>query len=211
MTRRNLFVLLMIVPALVLKAQTDSTIQYVSQADIARGNMLIINSFDVMSSKIRKNKKALFIELTDSLKQTLYEATPAPNGKMIVIPDLDKEAPGSDSTIHSLMVQNNASKAIVIIELNAFFNQTHVDVVKEASGKDRTAYYDICSAITYRLYDMEANFKDSKIVSCEFFTARDVVSGLFAAGPDIVGKKKHAFNIVRKNALEYLAKEMPWK
>ena len=106
MTRRNLFVLLMIVPALVLKAQTDSTIQYVSQADIARGNMLIINSFDVMSSKIRKNKKALFIELTDSLKQTLYEATPAPNGKMIVIPDLVKEAPGSDSTIHSLMVQN---------------------------------------------------------------------------------------------------------
>ena len=204
-----IFLLSLMVSDLTLNAKENTIKQSFSQSDSLPGNILVINSFDPMSEKMRKNKKALFIELTDSLKQILYESSPPPNGKMIVIADLIKDS--SESNIHSLMVQNNAAKAIVIKELNAFFNQTRVDVVKEASGKDRTAYYDICSAITYRLYDMEAKFKDSKIVTCEFFTTRDVVSGLFAAGPDIVGKKKHAFEIVRKNALEYLAKEMPWK
>ena len=204
-----LFLLSSLVVGFTLHARVITIKLSFAQSDSLPGNILVINSFDVMSAKVRKNKKALFIELADSLKQILYASTPAPNGKMIVIPDLIKDT--SEKTIHSLMVQNNAAKAIVIKELNAFFNQTRVDVVKEADGKDRTAYYDICSAITYRLYDMDVKFKDSKIVTCEFFTTRDVVSGLFAAGPDIVGKKKHAFEIVKKNGLDYLAKEMPWK
>jgi|SRR5688572_4129401 len=180
-----------------------------AQSDSLPGNILVINSFDVMSAKVRKNKKALFIQLTDSLKQILYESSPVPNVKMIVIPDLIKDT--SESNIHSLMVQNNASKAIVIKNLDAFFNQTGVEVTREADGKNRTASFDICSVITYRLYQIGGTANDSEISTCEFFTNRSVVSGFFAAGPDIVGKKQHALKIVRKNGLEYLAKEMPWK
>ena len=180
-----------------------------AQSDSLPGNILVINSFDVMSAKVRKNKKALFIQLTDSLKQILYESSPVPNVKMIVIPDLIKDT--SESNIHSLMVQNNASKAIVIKNLDAFFNQTGVEVTREADGKNRTASFDICSVITYRLYQIGGIDNDSEISTCEFFTTRSVVSGFFAAGPDIVGKKQHALKIVRKNGLEYLAKEMPWK
>lgn len=149
------------------------------------------------------------MQLADSLKQILYEASPAPNGKMIAIPDLIKDT--SESNIHSLMIQNNASKAIVIKSLDAFFNQTGVEVTREADGKNRTASFDICSFVTYRLYNIGEIAIDSEISTCEFFTKRNVVSGLLAAGPDIVGKKQHAFKIVRKNGLEYLAKEKPWK
>ncbi len=180
-----------------------------AQPDSLPGNILVINSFDVLSAKVRKNKKELFIALADSLKQTLYEASPAPNGKMIAIPDLIKDT--SESAIHSLMVQNNAAKAIVIKTLNVYFDQTGVEVTREPSGKSRVASFDICSFVTYRLYNIEDTAIDSGIGTREFFTRRNVMSGLLAAGPDIVGKKKHAFEAIRKNGLEYLAKEIPWK
>ena len=205
-------VLLLLIPALALRSTENSIVQYVSQSDSLPGNMLVINSFDVMSSNIRKNKRELFRELTDSLKQILFEATPPPEGgKLIVIPELINDAAGRDSTIQLLMSQNNAGKAIVIKKLDAFFNQTRVDVTRESDGKKRTAYFDICAVITYRLYRKEQKVNDSEITSCEFFTQRNVMSGLLANGPDIVAKKDEAFKIVRKNALDYLSKETPWK
>ena len=178
--------------------------------DSLHGNILVINSFDVMPEKFRKNKKELFVELADSLKQILFESTPAPNGKMIIVPELVKDTAALNSAIDSLMSFNAASKAIVIMNLDAFFNQTGVEVTRDASGKSRVASYDLCAYVRYRLYHGSKS-TDSPISTCEFFTNRSVVSGLFAAGPDIVGKKKHVFRIIRKNALEYLATEMPWK
>lgn len=109
------------------------------------------------------------------------------------------------------MARNNASIAIVIKNINAFFHQTDVEVTRGQGGKERTASYDICAIITYRLYKNNGNFNDSEISTCEFFTKRSVMSGLLAAGPDIVGKKESVFKIVRKNALHYIAKETPWK
>ena len=180
-------------------------------SDSLHGNILVINSFDVAAEKYRKNKKELFLELTDSLKQILYESTPAPGGKMIIIPALLKDTIALGSTIDSLLLQNDASRAIVIMRIDAFFNQTGVEVEKDEHGKSREASYDLCANIKYRLYQARAIWSDSKITNCKFFTSRSVVSGLFAAGPDIVGKKKHVFKIVRENALEYLEKETPWK
>ena len=179
--------------------------------DSLHSNILVINSFDIMSGKFRKNKKELFMELTDSLKQILYESTPAPNGKVIIIPGIIKDTSALNNTIDSLMLQNDASTAIIIRKLDAFFNQTGVEVTKDSDGKSRVASYDLCANIDYRLCQSKTKVNDSRISTCEFFTNRSVVSGLFAAGPDIVGKKKHVFKILRKNALEYLAKEMPWK
>ena len=196
---------------LALNGKANVTEQDTSAIDTPAGNILVINSYDARSEKMRKNKKALFIELADSLKQVLYEGTPVPNGKMIIIPELIKDSLALSNIVDSLMIHNGASKAIVITYLDAYFVQTHVNVVKEADGKDRTAYYDICSVVTYRLYDTAKKFEDAQIRNCEFFTSRNVVSGLFAAGPDVVGKKKHVFEMIRKNALEYLATEKPWK
>ena len=200
-----------LVSHLAVNAQEKDTIQALPSSDSLHGNILVINAFDVAAEKYRKNKKELFLELTDSLKRILYESTPAPNGKMIIIPALFKDTTALGNIIDSLMLQNSASRAIVIMRLDAFFNQTGVEVTKDNNGKNRVASYDLCANIKYRLYHKGVKWSQSGITNCEFFTSRSVVSGLFAAGPDIVGKKKHVFKIVRENALEYLAKEMPWK
>ncbi len=128
-----------------------------------------------------------------------------------MISELIKDTTNSDSTILSLMLQNNAAKAIVIKNIDAFFNQTGVEVTKKTDGKERIASFDICAVINYRFYNREERVEDSEITVCEFFTRRSVASGLLAVGPDIVGKRKHAFKIVQKNALAYLVKEAPWK
>ncbi len=170
--------------------------------------------FDAMSIKARKNKKELFEGLADSLKQVLYnEISAQKEERPIVISELIKDTTDSDSTILSLMLQNSAAKAIVIKNIDAFFNQTGVEVTKktDGKGKERIASFDICAVINYHLYNKEEKVDDSDITVCEFFTRRSVASGLLAVGPDIVGKRKHAFKIVQKNALAYLVKEAPWK
>ena len=175
--------------------------------DTVSGNntILIINSFDAMSMEARKNKKELFAELTNRLKQILYDGIQAQgNMRAIVAADLLADTVKRDSSVFSLMKTNNASKAIVIKKVNAYFVQTRVDVVKESDGKKRTAYYDICSTVTYSLYNRNEKTEEREKEECEYFTDRSVVSGLLAAGPDIVGKSKHAFKIVEKNAMEYL-------
>lgn len=121
-----------------------------------------------------------------------------------MISELIKDTTDSDSTILLLILQNNASKAIVIKNLNVFFKQTGVDVTKEEGGKRRTASFDICAVINYHLYNSGANISNSEITSCGFFIQRNVVSGLLAAGPDIVGNRKYAHKIIKKNAEKYL-------
>lgn len=196
----------------VANAKEEKTVHLFLRKDSVPVNMLIINSFDAMSMKARKNKKELFGQLADSLKQILYNSTPPPlGGRLIIVPELVRAVAHSDSVILVLLANNNASKAIIIKDVDASFYQTHVDVVKEKDGKTRTAFYDICAKISYQFYSKDVKMKESDITSCEFFTKRNVMSGLFAAGPDIVGKKKEAFKIIRKNALDYISKETPWK
>lgn len=70
------------------KAKEDMVILYQQEKDSLPINMLIINSFDAMSMKARKNKKELFRDLADSLKQVLSLSTPTPEGGiLIVIPE----------------------------------------------------------------------------------------------------------------------------
>ena len=206
----TLFIVFVMALNPVANANEEMTVHQFLRRDSVPVNMLIINSFDAMSMKIRKNKKELFRDLADSLKQVLSLSTPPPEGgTLIVIPELIKNS--GDSAFFLLMARTNASNAIVIKNIDAFFDQTDVEVTREEGGKVRNASYDICAIINYRLYKTNGDFNDSEIRTCEFFTKRSVMSGLLAAGPDIVGKKEAAFKIVRKNALQYIAKETPWK
>ena len=58
--------------------------------------------------------------------------------------------------------------------------------------------------IRYLLYNNAGMMRKTETKVFEFFTERSVASGLLAGGPDIVGKSKHAFKIVQKNAEQYL-------
>lgn len=154
-----------------------------------------------MAMKARENKKELFAELADSLKQLLYNRIePGYKPRVIIFPGVLQGTTNPDSSIFPVMAANNASLALVIKKIDVYFDQTGVEVVKEKDGKSRTASYDICAVVTYCQYDREEKLTESEIRVCEFYTKRGVASGLLAAGPDVVSKRKDAFKIIAKNA-----------
>jgi hypothetical protein len=125
------------------------------------------------------------------------------SAERIVIPGLINSQ-GNDSIYFDLIKKHSATKAIVIKNLNAYFYQTGVEVTRDGNHKDREASYDIVADVDYVLYDDSKKIKEFHTLVWEFFTTRNVVSGLLAAGPDIVGKQKHAFKIVQKNAEQFV-------
>jgi hypothetical protein len=200
-----LFFMLLFVTEFTSAQVTDSTIA----APAANKNrVLIINIFDAGANRYRKNKKELFEELADSLKSVLANEIKSEGlSEPVIIPKSESPIFNLKRELDSILNLYKACCAIVIEKLDAFFEQTSVDVSRGDDGsKSRTASYDICAAINYSFYKTgEAPyFSDTK--NCEHFTTRHVMSGLLAGGPDIVGKSRDAFKITAKNADLYIWK-----
>jgi hypothetical protein len=171
-------------------------------------NIVIINAFDALSLPARKAKKELFRELADSLMQYLRdELHYRKMGEPVILPELLRDTLAIDSLVFDILRQQKAYTAIVIRNLNVHFEQTGVEVTKEPDGKNREASYDICSTVIYDIYSRTAKLKSARTNFCEFFTKRNVLSGLFAAGPDVVGKRKHTYGVVNKNAARFVLNE----
>ena len=115
----------------------------------------------------------------------------------------------SDSIINTLMIQYNATHAIAITFFNIYFDQTEVQVTKDEDGKSREAFYDIVSEINYVFYDKNGVFKERKMVQRRFYSSRFVLSGLLAAGPNVVSKRDDAFGMARNNLVKYLNNFFP--
>ena len=205
--KANIFLILLFAGLFNFKSKDVSAykVSSIFTVDSLPNKILIINSFDARSIKARKNKKELFAELADNLKQILYEKViPQFATQAIIFPGLFQETVNSDSSIFSLMAANKATTAIIIKKLEVHFDQTDVEVTGPKKDKTRIASYNICADITYGSYSRKMKLKESEIRICEFYIKRIVTSGLFAAGPDVVGKKKDAFKIIAKNAQKYL-------
>ena len=164
--------------------------------------VLIINAFDAQAHDFRKNKKELFAKLADSLKSFLaHEIRKDKRTEPVIIHDLFPSILDSPGVIDSLKNAYHANAAIIIKKLDVLFDQTGVEVTKERDGsKNREASYDICSEVDYILYEPYKEPRHSLSRTCEAFGTRNVVSGLFAAGPDIVANRKQAFVMLGKNA-----------
>ncbi|TMI65805.1 MAG: hypothetical protein E6H07_07820 [Bacteroidetes bacterium] len=190
-------------------SQDDTDSLFAKDSIVSR--FLIINSFDASSIDARKNKKELFAQLADSLKHLLYnKLAPQFKEQVIIYPGLLPQTEKADSIILSLMADSNASNAIVVKKLDAFFENTGVEVTGEKNDKTRKVSYDICSVITYQIYNSEEKLKESEIRICEPYTVRNTMSGLFAVGPDIVGKRKDAFKIVERNVEKLFLLPLLW-
>ena len=168
--------------------------------------VVIINTFDAQSNHYRKNKKELFTQLADSLKSVLEEKVKSMElAEPVIIQELLPAIFDSKTQLDSILNLYNATYAIIIKKLDAFFEQTSVDVTRDNDGsKSRDASYDICADVSYALYVKGAQPYHSKTKNCEYFSTRNVMSGFLAGGPDIVGKSKHAFKIIEKNAQQYI-------
>ena len=168
--------------------------------------VLVVNGYDPSSTSFRKNKKELLSEVADSLRYYLMEIIERENAGKVSLAE-QRVVPLGDSTdwLDNLLQQKQTDFVIVILNVEAEFVKTDVEVERQDDGsKKRTARYDLCSTINYLLAGKKDAYSERKEIVCEFFTERTVMSGLLAAGPDLVGKSKWVFRSVRKNAVAYV-------
>ena len=103
------------------------------------------------------------------------------------------------------MERHQAALAIIITAFDVDFTQTNVKVEKNSNGsKSREAFYDINSAIRLLFYAGDSLLKDLQMTKSAYYGSKNVVSGLLAAGPNVVVQKKDAWRITRSNLDDYL-------
>ena len=168
--------------------------------------ILLLNTYDVNLTKYRNNKKELFSKFIDSVLvvcKAEIEARESIPTK--VIAGVTNIYTLTDDTIYTLMNEHHATHAIVMTSFNVDFDQTNVKVEKSTDGsKSREAFYDIISTIHFMFYSGHALFKEFEMKKSACHSSRSVVSGLLAAGPNVVVQRKDAWNITRANLEDYL-------
>jgi hypothetical protein len=111
----------------------------------------------------------------------------------------------ADSSVRKLMTAQSASHAIIINSFNTSFEQTHVDVTVDDDGsKNRQAFYDIIVDVGYTLHNWSGRQFDTLISARRFHSSRSVLSGLLAAGPNIVSNSEDAADGIYANVDMYL-------
>lgn len=167
--------------------------------------IILLNAYNVAEKKYRDNKEELFVQLIDTM---MHWAATRINDNAGIATEVIKgytPVPGkNDSIVSAIITRHNATHAIMVSAFDVFFEQTRVDVTKTSSGKDREAYYDIVSDLTYSLYDTGSMIREKFIHQSRFHSSRSVISGLLAAGPGVVAQREDVYRIVLQSCEEYL-------
>ncbi|MBL7741079.1 MAG: hypothetical protein JNK14_17790 [Chitinophagaceae bacterium] len=173
--------------------------------DKAPQKFLLLSTYNITAQEYRNNKEELFISLTDELMDQLSKKIHEKAGiPAQVVHGYTRSAGNTDSTMHALMVQNQASHAIMIDSFSVYFDQTNVEVTKNYDGsKRRVAYYDIVSDIGYRLYSTDSLVRKMHIRRKRFHSTREVSSVLFNIGPNVVVQDDYAKDITMENGQHY--------
>lgn len=170
--------------------------------------VLIISSFDADQLDVRKNKRELFHDLSDSLKVYLSAAIRKETGEDVNIwPQLISSQTNPDSVVLAIIRQQSAGKAVLIRSLDAYFDESGDHEYTNDNGKQKVAVsYDLCTRIGYTVYTADSAVLRPDVVNCKQFTERSV-SAKFSIrfGPDIVGKRKHTYGAVMNNANKFVS------
>ena len=167
--------------------------------------IILLNTYNIAEKKYRDNKEELFLQLIDIMMH--WAATRIHSNADInteVIQGYTAMAGNKDSTISAMITSHNATHAIAVNSFDVYFQQTHVEVTKTNSGKEREAYYDIVTDISYALFDTASMIREKDLHQSRFHSSRNVVSGLLAAGPNVVSQRDDAYRIVMQTWEEYL-------
>jgi hypothetical protein len=174
--------------------------------------ILVMNTFDVSAKSYRQPKEELFIRLIDSVMVQISTELQARGEIPSEVLYGRTKFEVNVATINAFMNKYQASHAIIITDFDVKFNQTEVEVTGEDKyGKDKVAHYDIVSIIHYILYDEQGIVKDFPVYQNRFHSTRNVISGLLAAGPNIVDNSEDALSISRENAIQYLNYFFPFR
>lgn len=174
-----------------------------SHSQVAK-RILIINNYNVGEEHMRKNKKAFFMELSDSLPGRLSVWTLNRGYEPVIVNGYTQIDSGGINLVYNLIRMHQCSLAIVVNKLDVYFNIRETEVTREGSSKSKTAYYNITSLVTYSLFDTASLIKQQEIISSTPHSSRPVFSGLFAAGPNIMNNKEDAVKILDANVRDYM-------
>lgn len=217
---KRIFVLSSILSSLILASCTpgvqmmNTTIPTQPMFNVVPDQLVLLSTVDVVAQNYRDNKEELFLAMLDSILLTASREIKI-RSEVVAEPlygttKTSADKAERDNQILSIMLDNGSSDAIVISSFDVFFEQTRVDVTRNEDGtKDREAYYDIVSKIIYLWFDNDGLFKETPIELRRFHSSRGVLSGLFAAGPNVVSKKDEAFGMVMDNLNTYLNQFFP--
>ncbi len=204
--------ILLVSQAFIEKQQAVTVKEHLNNSgDSVTGGTIIINAFDISAMKARKNKKALFYALTDTLRYLVKSRMEKNDNRQIeiAVEPFINISPG-DSIVYQLLKQNKSAYAVVIKDYDVYFEQKDVEVLKDEGGTHRNASYNIYCVINYAYYDNTHLIKESRVSVFHYFATRSVISGLFAAGPNIVSNKEAAIGITADNVSEYFRSHFPW-
>ena len=173
--------------------------------------ILLLNIYNVAKEKYRDNKEELFVQFIDTMMN--WAAEKIHTGERInteVRKGFTDTKGNTDSTVAALIARYNATHAIAVSSFNVFFEQTHVEVTKDDDkSKSREAFYDIEADIKYLLYSADKLIWEKDLKLSRFHSSRSVISGILAAGPNIVVRKEDAYRIVQENWQQYLNHIIP--
>jgi tetratricopeptide (TPR) repeat protein len=175
--------------------------------------IVVANSFDVAQSKYRDNKEKQFVMLLNhAVRHTDFQIDKQVDAKSFFEEGLLIPPATRDSITRILMNAYNATHAILITSFNIYFEQTEVVVTEsEGGGKSREAFYDIIVEIEYSFRDRKGPLYDTLISLRKFHSSRAVISGLLAAGPNIVSNTEESLGGVEANVESYLRSFFPGK
>ncbi len=164
--------------------------------------IVVANAYDVKEADVRNNKEQLFGEL---INLTVRHAANEINRRSeIAASFVEGLAIRNDSSITALMKEQLASHAIVIRSFNSYFEQTEVVVTESEGGKNREAFYDIIVDVRYTFHNWSGIQFDTLISVRKFHSSRRVLSGLLAAGPNVVKNSEDAADGIYANVDLYL-------
>ena len=171
--------------------------------------MVVLNSVNIENSSYRDSKEELFLTILDTtllkLSREIENRSQVKVAPLLGVTKTGAEKEVRDKAVLMLMSEYTASDAIVITSFDVFFQQTDVEVTKtEGGSRNREAFYDIVSTISYHWYNTDGVFKEDNIESRRFHSSRSVASGLLAAGPNIVKRQDEALVMVKSNLKKYL-------
>ncbi len=167
--------------------------------------IVVANGYDLNEVSTRDNKEKLFNELANlTVRHTSDEISRRSEIASTFVEGFTVPILQRDSIIKALMTEHLASHAIIVEFFKAYFEQTDVVVTETDGGKNREAFYDILVDVRYSFHNWSGQQFDTLISVRKFHSSRNVLSGLLAAGPNVVKNSEDAADGIYANVDMYL-------
>jgi hypothetical protein len=213
----NYLIIIIISATLVACGSTQllrTTVQTTPIYSVDPERVLLLNMVDIAGQKYRDGKEELFVQLVDNTLIDLAREIKDRIGiESVIQPGFVKGGETTlsiDSVVRVLMLEKEASDAIVINSFDAYFYKNDVEITIHDDGtKSRELKFDITSEIQYLWYNKTGLYSDKKIHVSRHHSSRQVISGALAVGPNIVTQQNDAIVITEENMNKYLNLFLP--